>query len=70
MIRDRAERLEKTSKKNKEYKKKGEIKHKCKKINKIFKEIPKNEALRKEEKSELEKVREMIWKKWRGRKIY
>ena len=71
---ERAERIGRANAKKMEYRKKEEIKDKCRKITDMFKEVPRTEAqrmaaeIRKEEKAELEKLKEMIWKKWRGKK--
>ena len=71
---ERAERVGRANAKKMEYRKKEEIKDKCRKITDMFKEVPKTEAqrmateIRKEEKAELEKLKEIIWKKWRGKK--
>ena len=70
-INRREDQLEKARSKQKAYKKKREEKDKCRKINEMFKEVPKTEAariaseIRKEEKEELNRLKEKIWKKWR-----
>ena len=69
----RENQKEKAEFKKKEYKKKEERKQKCRKIKEFFKEVPKTEAariaseIRKEEIEELNRMKEKIWKKWRGK---